>query len=552
MVDKLLIRNANHWSERFSAIHKRIEEQFEDAGINKFSSKGVTTESNDFVGLIDWTLTNLLEFASYHFPFLSDGLTENDSPNGTKYKFLPLNLDSNNALRSKYGLNHPVGDYILGNTLQKFTQDWTVLTFARTQHIQFREQSEDALNTAILLAASGLEMFSSYLPLRDSNPTPVIPFFRPSANIRIAPYIENPVIGLPLDAMTYPPAMMAIAHEIGHYLYWRGRISSEDPNTNQLVQKSIWKEIEDNSGRFPPDITHWIEEVFSDLIGILIGGPIAAFSFQNLLLTARPDIFISDNGRHPIPAIRGFLHEHIVRKILRRENAADALKRRWMKFAFPSHANNLYLMTKYEKLIQLVEELTRLNGIQCLVQSAIDSSQSQFQWFDENLDNDLQTTYEKLAFDETFTQNLKDDLELKLSSGDNGRFIAPERHRNNTLIEETTNFFLKRQQAIQLQILSSEFSSSKEAIQDRRRGLWQKAIEDHDIMSGLPIADTQALTGPAPSMDGMQGTISSEGTEDETHRIAELKPEVWLRLVEFGGWTTGDGGSSGVGGQPIM
>jgi hypothetical protein len=144
-------------------------------------------------------------------------------------------------------------------------------------------------------------------------------------SIRPVPYADIILIGIAYATMLEPVKkndaelsfrkvsrdLLAIPHEIGHHLYWRGHM----PGKQQSVYKNLQKRLKRAKIREWDWRRNWLEEIFADTFGFLIAGPVMALSFQDLLTDNPPSQFREDTGEHPISALRPFMQTRILRAI---------------------------------------------------------------------------------------------------------------------------------------------------------------------------------------------------------------------------------------------
>ncbi|MCB9158129.1 MAG: hypothetical protein H6645_13560 [Caldilineaceae bacterium] len=147
-----------------------------------------------------------------------------------------------------------------------------------------------------------------------SNPT-ILTFFSRETHIRHLPFSNRYiVVGLSHARVstTYNeqhrtankqqnlPAfeLLAIPHEIGHYLYQQTQLSEDTGADGQTVQNN-----------YP----QWHEELFADLYGCLVAGPLAVLGMQALLATSDADELWLDDDAHPTPVVRPFILAEMLR-----------------------------------------------------------------------------------------------------------------------------------------------------------------------------------------------------------------------------------------------
>ncbi len=106
--------------------------------------------------------------------------------------------------------------------------------------------------------------------------------------------------------------LLAIPHEIGHYVYWHGRIKEDETDKKYInLRTKIFSELTPYPSSWYPS---WVEEIFADIYSTLVAGPIGLFSLQNMLYDNLH--WQEDDGRHPIPRLRPNTHFKVLKKYL--------------------------------------------------------------------------------------------------------------------------------------------------------------------------------------------------------------------------------------------
>lgn len=157
--------------------------------------------------------------------------------------------------------------------------------------------------------------------LLDANTT-VLTYQRKSPGIRIIPYAKVALIGIPMTCLSTERDLLAIPHEIGHYLYRNGKPSSSQG-------KRIQELVNDKAGWGTKWYHHWLEEIFADIYGCLIAGPVIALSCQDNQLEYSRTGFVADDGEHPMPAVRPYIYLRVLEKHGPWKNACDVLRGQW-------------------------------------------------------------------------------------------------------------------------------------------------------------------------------------------------------------------------------
>ena len=120
-----------------------------------------------------------------------------------------------------------------------------------------------------------------------------VTYRRLGANIRAVPYSDIGLIAIPATILTesgISTDQLAIPHEVGHYLDWN---AFEKAEPHQLLRKILTTQLV----RSKLDPNHpWLEEIFADVVGALLGGPAAAISLQGRMRTTAGEYFRYDDG----------------------------------------------------------------------------------------------------------------------------------------------------------------------------------------------------------------------------------------------------------------
>jgi hypothetical protein len=131
-------------------------------------------------------------------------------------------------------------------------------------------------------------------------------------DIRQVPYYDVALIGIPYTTYEVQgkPTLdyLAIPHEVGHFLFERGR----NPKDGAALEKTLPTNIGRRKGVWR---LNWLEELFADAYGCLVAGPVAALSFQSFLKESRATDLRKDDGEHPIPILRPLIQTMMLRKI---------------------------------------------------------------------------------------------------------------------------------------------------------------------------------------------------------------------------------------------
>lgn len=123
----------------------------------------------------------------------------------------------------------------------------------------------------------------------------------------------------------YASELMAIPHEVGHYIYEHGR----------LKNGQSFAEVAHRFANNP--YYRWCEEIFADLYGSIVAGPLSALGLQALLVSIDKERAWQDDDDHPTPVLRVFILAdmmRVVEEIVFKETG-------FRQFAFPQMTNKL-------------------------------------------------------------------------------------------------------------------------------------------------------------------------------------------------------------------
>jgi hypothetical protein len=145
-------------------------------------------------------------------------------------------------------------------------------------------------------------------------PAAAIAYFIKAANVRVIPYAPAAVVGVPFTVFKEKRDYLATPHEVGHYIYHHGE-GVKSKLHNLLPVMPEW-----GAG--------WLEEIFADVYGCLVAGPVIGLDFQDLLVDNDLASFVSSDGEHPVDAVRPYIYIKVLKE-MGFDNAAKALKKNW-------------------------------------------------------------------------------------------------------------------------------------------------------------------------------------------------------------------------------
>jgi len=299
---------------------------------------GVLQDLGDFFGpstLLNFTrketLHNLVQclqsFARDQFYFFYDGL------NG-QHKLLP-------------SAEFPI-EFVLQAVIAQMTYDLEVILRAADQRISASQHMKRTLDTADKLAWKALQPAKDYGWI--SQDTTVLTYFQKSPAIRIIPYTSIALIGIPFTTVAIDRDYLAIPHEVGHYVYRNGTFEIGN------ARKPIFRVLDQELTASPPWLKTWLEEIFADVYGALIGGPVIGLSAQDLAMQASLQEF-TDNEQdktHPTPILRPDIYTHVL------EMTSGKLASRWARKRDSRPVQPITVTAQREVLIQAVDKAVEL------------------------------------------------------------------------------------------------------------------------------------------------------------------------------------------------
>ncbi len=131
--------------------------------------------------------------------------------------------------------------------------------------------------------------------------TTVLTYFIKGSRARVIPYAPVAIVALPMTSYTSDVDLLAIPHEIGHYVYWHAKFQDKAPWQTLKdalgVGKKKWHESHEWCFK-------WLEEVFADIYGFWVAGPLVARSLLDVLGDNLPEAFLDNDQKHPVVPIR--------------------------------------------------------------------------------------------------------------------------------------------------------------------------------------------------------------------------------------------------------
>ena len=299
------------WEARWQALktnienyEKRLTTYREDIDYNK----GVLDPS---IRILEVMLQRLKDFAAAQFHFFLDGFwTQQD------YKL-------------KESESYPA-DYVLGTTLKQIAFDLEAIQRTAEQRMWASGDMKNTLEKADELVNEAIG--SAYSVIKGTKPT-VITYFEKSHSVRVFPYDCVALIAVPYTCVPFEVKSgetiskeqvtrdyVALLHELGHYIFWHGKVTTDDKEV--FIHKYLHETLKPMRSR-NVWCYRWVEEIFADIFGCLMGGPLIALDFQDMASVASSKEFLKDDRQHPVPAVRPEIYIEILMKVVDPQNPED-------------------------------------------------------------------------------------------------------------------------------------------------------------------------------------------------------------------------------------
>jgi hypothetical protein len=224
--------------------------------------------------------------------------------------------------------------------------------------------------------------------------TTVVTYFQKSPMARVIPYANVALIGIPFTCVDEPRDLLATPHEVGHYVFWHARdtIPPQDGEGYYLYRSLIKQAVDELKALITfghPELDTWcyvwLEELFSDVYGSRVSGPVFALTMQDMLANRAMGEFRKSDGDHPVPVLRPFISMKALDVQRFGSGVLDLLQRYWQSklesyqnppdFTIPEGPDvtvqeaikadsTLDLSKPVDRLVNLV--LNRLNGLDVL------------------------------------------------------------------------------------------------------------------------------------------------------------------------------------------
>ncbi|MCO5190897.1 MAG: hypothetical protein M9928_15870 [Anaerolineae bacterium] len=278
------------WHVRWQALHQVLL----DLKNNIEQSEQSATRAN-FISLLE----NLEVFGWKQFRFFYKGFGGQFTDNPT-----PPNPFIIPAIRRDQKLESPLNytiDHVLRVTTDQIAYDLSVIQQAWQQRTSMGQRQKETLRLADAL---GVDLLCPTIKSGMIGDTTVITYFQKSPVIRLIPYDNVALVGIPLTSSgSKQRDMLALSHELGHYIFWHGFV--EGNRLALLLHQLVMGE--------PIWARRWTEEIFADVFGCLAWGhTAAAASAIDMIRDNVREHYIHDDGDHPPDAIRFYSYLEVL------------------------------------------------------------------------------------------------------------------------------------------------------------------------------------------------------------------------------------------------
>jgi len=233
--------------------------------------------------------------------------------------------------------------FIMNRGVENLLQGFSVLSRACEQRRgvittdslgYYLAQAEDMLEGYCTQWQAG-NFASPYLKLT----TPVVYFEKLFGIARSVYTPEIPIVSIPLTMYNDPYLWLALAHEMGHHIFWNALDSlNESEKFHNHLYSAIKGSVSENSAGVWQG---WAEEVFADICGVLLAGPDYVISCQDTAAERAKNLadLAKNDGEHPCPYLRPIIAAQVLREIanhIKDDNLWNALAKielRWENFS---------------------------------------------------------------------------------------------------------------------------------------------------------------------------------------------------------------------------
>lgn len=267
-----------YWERRWGALDRELE----------FLSNSVDPARDPAFKYYSRFIGQLKDFANKQFHFFYHGFGGGQAAERKGWQTLETSL------------THPP-EHVLRKILDQAAYDFTIARLAVAQRLASSPEALETLTLAGRLATEYVALVQGrFIPGR----VQVITYFQRGTSIRVIPYADVALIGVPPTAAVSEGwrELLAVGHEVGHFVYQNGFIDGERlPSVLSHLNR-----------RRPAYIRRWQEEIFADVFGALVTGhPAVFFSARDMIADNSPPEAVVDDGVHPIDALRLHVYQAV-------------------------------------------------------------------------------------------------------------------------------------------------------------------------------------------------------------------------------------------------
>lgn len=243
--------------------------------------------------------------------------------------------------------------FLLHSGIERLLQEWSILSRVCEQRAETKPENmkkaerEESVRYYLEQADKRLAGYcrrwnapqnAAYVQLK----TPVVYFEKLYRISRALFALDIPVISIPLSDYDEPKRWQALAHEMGHHVFWNAVASDELHGLHDRLRQEVAKAVLERHGvtdyiKFNSDKEddllkrvelwgQWLEEVFADICGVLFAGPVFAHSAQDLAaasVNTPEDLIGYSDQAHPSLYLRPLISLEVVRILARELSNAD-------------------------------------------------------------------------------------------------------------------------------------------------------------------------------------------------------------------------------------
>lgn len=483
------------WQTRWDGLDKQLRELVDRYDKAKQPKNAHFDRMDTFFTLV----RSLHAFGKSQFNFFRDGFSSNL-------------LEPDDQFRAETSL---------AATLDQISFDIAAIEKAANQRILGDEQDLKTLNvadyltgealkipTALNVEEAGTEDINTFV-LRE--PATILTYFQKSYSIRLIPYAPIVFIGIPITCKYTYRDFLAIPHEVGHFVYRHG-----------LITQGLYDQIVSRDPGIVEWTKKWMEEIFADIYGATIAGPLITVSFQDLQMNYSIDDFFTGDGSHPVPVLRPYIYLNTLAK-LEEKNGGD-------KWSLKLRENwNNYLKKRIPSAKSFKFDLI---GPDYFDESEL---KLKFKLKDNASYFDVGGVISMEGTNEGFEKAL--DIAVAIIQGVILESISP-----NNWLEEIDLPSLNDENAIAL--LYARFENHIETLLKRETSL----IDDLLVVENN---EKEIIWVASRASNRELGTTSSADVETTKSKLLERRPiprGEWLKVLDAGGWTVKGPDCDGSGG----